>query len=105
MKAQAGVNLAFLATHPRRPFRNPLAGLTAQPQLPWFPQQGEGAGEGRALFIIRPVEEVIAFGEYAGLLAELIEQLGNALILLVQPPGLLLNPFHHPAPSIHLIGH
>ena len=97
MKAQAGVNLAFLATHLEAVQGTPRR-VDSAAAAPVVPQQGEGAGEGRALFIIRPVEEVIAFGEHAGLLAELIEQLGNALILLVQPPGLLLNPFHHPAP-------
>ena len=96
-KAQAGVGLSLVVQDLDDADQgSSLTGLTAQPQLARLPQQGEGPAEGRRLFVIGPAEEVILLGEPPGLLAKLVEQLGNPLILLIQPFCLLLDPFHRP---------
>ncbi len=94
-KSEAGIYGAILRDHLDQAIEGgALAGLTAQPQLAGFPQQGEGAAQRGRVFIIGPVEEVILFGQGACLLAELVEQLPDRLILLIESSCLLFNPFH-----------
>ena len=93
-KAQAGVGRSLVIQDLDDADQgSPLTGLTAQPQFARLTQQGEGPAEGRRLFVIGPAEEVILLGESPGLLTELVKQLGNPLILLIQPLRLLLDPF------------